>query len=129
MIDKSTPGVWIYPDGREVIQTKTLAGRVLMEERRWTAWDESRGICCLCGGLVPMWLASLEHKTSKGSGGSKHDDRQSNLGISHLAGNIAKGSTSYEQYRRLPLGTRIANCGSETLAQLREQARETEDRP
>ena len=107
--------VWIYPDGREVIQTKTLAGRGLMQQRRWKAWDDSRGICCLCDRYISIWSATLEHKTSKGSGGSKRDDRQSNLGISHLGGNVAKGSMSLERYRRLPLATRIANCGSGAL--------------
>ena len=54
--------------------------------------------------------ATLEHKTSKGAGGGKHDDRQSNLGISHLHGNQAKQSMSLEQYLKLPLDVRVRNC-------------------
>lgn len=109
MIDKSTPGLRIYPDGREVI-TKTLAGRMILKERWKTAWDDADGICCLCGQPVHPFDATLEHKTAKGSGGGKHEDRQSNLGISHLAGNVAKGSQSLEQYLNLPLDVRIRNC-------------------
>jgi hypothetical protein len=59
---------------------------------------------------VNPYDATLEHKTSKGSGGGTHDDRQSNLGISHLAGNVAKGSMILEQYLKLPLEVRIRNC-------------------
>lgn len=108
MIDKS-PAVWTYPDGRERI-TKTKAGRELREQRWGIAWERCGGICCLCDGQVKLWQATLEHKTSKGAGGSKHDDRQSNLGISHRAGNQAKGSLSLEQYRKLPIEVRRRNC-------------------
>jgi hypothetical protein len=111
MIDKSQPGLWIYPDGREVIQTKTLAGRAILAERRLHAWDESDYTCCLCGQRpILSYDATLEHKTSKGAGGGKHDDRQSNLGISHLHGNQAKQSMSLEQYLKLPLDVRVRNC-------------------
>jgi hypothetical protein len=106
MIDKSQPGLWIYPDGREVIQRDDAGGKIL--HARWQeAWRESHGICCLCQQGV-LFAASLEHKISKGGG--KHDDRQSNLGISHLHGNIAKGSMSLEQYLKLPLDVRVRNC-------------------
>lgn len=108
MIDKR-PGLWIYPDGREVIQ-KTTAGRKILQERWNVAWNDSDGLCCLCESQVDRFHASLEHKTSKGSGGGKHDDRQENLGISHLAGNVAKGSMSLEQYLKIPLDVRIRNC-------------------
>ena len=109
MIDKSQPGLWIYPDGREVIQ-RTAEGRGILAERRMKAWRDSMGLCCLCCQTVQQWDASLEHLTAKGAGGSKHDDRQSNLAISHLRGNIAKGSMSLEQYLKLPLDVRIRNC-------------------
>ena len=108
MIDKSQPGLWIYPDGREVIQTKTFAGKLRLKERWGKARLDSNGICCLCALPVRPYAASLEHKISKGGG--KHDDRQSNLGISHLHGNIAKGSMSLEQYLKLPLDVRVRNC-------------------
>jgi hypothetical protein len=110
MIDKSQPGLWIYSSGREVIQAKTPAGRAILAERRFEAWLRSMGLCCLCGLTVQAWDETLEHLTSKGAGGGKHDDRQSNLGISHLHGNIAKGSMSLEQYLKLPLDVRIRNC-------------------
>ena len=108
MIDKQ-PGLWVYPSGREVIQ-HTESGRKILQQRWNTAWRESQGFCCLCSDRVQPFEATLEHKTSKGAGGGKHDDRQSNLGISHLAGNIAKGSMSLEQYLKLPLDVRIRNC-------------------
>ena len=108
MIDKQ-PGLWIYPDGREVIQN-TLAGRRIRETRYLKALEESQGFCCLCDGKVDSYDASLEHKTAKGAGGGKHDDRQENLAISHINGNIAKGSMSLEQYLKLPLDVRVRNC-------------------
>ena len=110
MIDKQ-PGLWIYPDGREVIQ-RGPAGQFIREKRWDKAWLDSHGVCCLCGLQVTRYPhdASLEHLTSKGMGGSKLDDRQSNLGISHLHGNIAKGSMGLEQYLKLPLDVRIRNC-------------------
>jgi len=77
MIDKSQPGLWVYPSGREVIQTKTLAGRAILAERRMKAWRDSMGLCCLCSLTVQAWDETLEHLTSKGAGGGKHDDRQS----------------------------------------------------
>jgi hypothetical protein len=109
MIDKSHPGVWIYPSGREVLQ-HNAAGRKIMQDRRDIARHESKGICCLCEQPVHPNDATLEHFTSKGSGGGTHDDRQSNLGISHLAGNVAKGSMSLGHYLEIPLETRIRNC-------------------
>ena len=109
MIDKSQPGLWIYPDGRERF-TKNKAGSDLYYQRYCIAWRESKGICCLCGLSMHDDLATLEHLTAKGAGGGKHDDRQSNLGISHLHGNVAKGSMSLEQYLKLPLDVRVRNC-------------------
>jgi hypothetical protein len=109
MIEKQ-PGLWIYPDGREVIQRDAAGGKILAA--RWRkAWRESDGICCLCQQKV-LFAASLEHKTAKGAGGATHDDRQSNLGISHRPGNIAKGSMSLEQYLKLDPAVRIRNCQS-----------------
>jgi 5-methylcytosine-specific restriction endonuclease McrA len=108
VIDKQ-PGVWIYPDGREVIQ-RTFAGKLLLQSRWGIAWTDSKGICCLCGQFVQPYAATLEHKTAKGSGGGKHDDRQENLGISHRNGNVAKGSMSLDRYLKIPLNVRIRNC-------------------
>lgn len=104
-----TPALWIYPDGRERIQC-TPAGRKLLEQRIGLAWRLCAGVCCLCNLPVSAYAGTLEHKTPKGAGGSKHDDRQANLGISHLAGNVAKGSQSLERYLRLPLEARRRNC-------------------
>ena len=108
MIDKQ-PGLWIYPDGREVIQ-RGSAGRKIMDERWNKAWSDCKGTCCLCEQYLLLYDATLEHLLPKGSGGSKHDDRQANLGMSHRKGNSAKGSISYERYMQLPLEVRIANC-------------------
>ena len=110
MIDKRS-GVWIYESGREVLQ-HTSSGRKILQERWNTAWGDSKGLCCLCEQPVHPFAATLEHKTAKGAGGGKHDDRQANLGISHRAGNVAKGSMSLEQYLRIPLDVRIRNCQS-----------------
>jgi hypothetical protein len=109
MIDKSNPGVWIYPNGREVIR-HNAAGRKILDLRWDIAWFESEGRCCLCGERMRISDATLEHLTSKGSGGGKHDDRQSNLGISHLAGNVRRGSISLEKYFQFSKEERIAFC-------------------
>lgn len=111
LIDKSTPGLWVYPDGREVLR-HTNAGRKILTERWNIAWEESDGLCCLCEQPVHPFDATLEHKTAKGAGGGKHDDRQGNLGISHRSGNVAKGSMSLDQYLKIPLDVRIQNCQS-----------------
>jgi hypothetical protein len=109
MIDKSKPGLWVYESGREVIQ-KTEAGRRLMISRRNIAYIEANGICCLCEQAVSRDYYTLAHLHGKGSGGGKHDDRQQNLSIAHLAGNSAQGSMSLEQYLKLPLDVRVRNC-------------------
>ena len=100
----------MYPNGREVIRD-TKAGRDILQMRWNTAWQESRGICCLCDCPVHPFQASLEHKRSKGLGGATHDDRQENLSISHRSGNVAKDGLSLEKYRELPLEVRLSNCG------------------
>jgi hypothetical protein len=109
MIDKSKPGLWVYPDGREVIQ-RGAAGRKILNRRWNVAWNDAYGICCLCGDPVRLCDATLEHLKAKGAGGSKHDDRQENLSISHRAGNIRRGSMSLEKYFQFSQEERIAFC-------------------
>jgi 5-methylcytosine-specific restriction endonuclease McrA len=102
------PGVQVFPDGRERCD-KTAAGKRALSKRRYQAWLDAKYTCCLCGGQITNdW--TLEHKTSKGTGGGKHDDRQSNLGISHFAGNVRRGSMSLEKYMQFSLEERIAFC-------------------
>jgi hypothetical protein len=104
-----TPALIIHKDGREEIR-RTPEGRKLLEHRIKVAWALSKGICCLCGEPVRGFEGSLEHLRSKGSQGSKHDDRQGNLGISHRRGNVKKGSQYLEQYLKLPLDIRVRQC-------------------
>ena len=92
MIDKtSIPGVWIYPDGREVCQN-TAAGRALYRFRRRIAWYLQNGICAICHEPVSMVQATTDHIKPRKMGGSERDDRQENLAAVHWWCNSKKGS-------------------------------------
>lgn len=83
MIDKR-PGLWTYPDGREVCLTigmvkQSLQGRKEYRRRIQAMWDRQNGICCLfghikeCPGPLRLEEATFEHEN--GRGGGKRDDR------------------------------------------------------
>jgi hypothetical protein len=92
------------PGGREVV------GKAEYKLRREQAWGRDRGICCLCGLFVSLEECTAEHIIPRGMGGSKRDDRLSNLGVSHLLGNNARGSQAMDVYLALPLEVRVQNC-------------------
>jgi hypothetical protein len=112
-VRQKKPAVIVYPDGREVCRN-TDAGRREYSGRTGKMWIRDKGVCCLCGESVSLMDMTFEHKQGRGMGGAKRDDRESMNGISHWAGNGAKGSKGYEKYMQLPLEQRIRNCGGRT---------------
>ena len=83
-------------DGREVLNTKTAAGKREYKARLVHAWTEQKGRCYLCGKPITLEAATPEHVNPKGHGGGSHDDRQSNIKAACWPCNRDKGS------KRLP---------------------------
>ena len=106
MIDKSTPGVWVYPDGREVCQTRTAAGRIEYQRRIEAMAVRRNHICCLFGyspvchprGTLLGYIPTFEHENGRGMGGGHRDDRillpdgKWQNGAAHAQCNTWKGS-------------------------------------
>ncbi len=92
MIDKTTiPGVWIYPDGRQVCQNNP-SGQNEYRTRRRIAWTLQNGICTICHKRMNWEQATTDHIKPRKMGGSERDDRQENLAAVHWWCNSAKGS-------------------------------------
>jgi len=104
---RELPHVKVFPDGREVCQTRLdhpegAEGRAEYKRRKEAMWERQKGICCLygflpeCPGKLEIKLATFEHED--GRGGGKRDDRISLPdgtwinGVSHLMCNSLKGS-------------------------------------
>lgn len=104
-----TPAVRVYPDGRECC-TLTKAGAREYQRRTQEMYSRDKGKCCLCGQFI--WDSpTFEHLRSRGMGGAFRDDRPEFNGVSHMLGNSAKGSMSFELYMQQPLAERIRLCG------------------
>jgi hypothetical protein len=99
---RETPAVIYYPDGREVCNTKTVAGNKEYKGRVAKMLERTKGMCCLFG-YAPMcagWLALIEatFEHEGGRGGGKRDDRielpdgRWQNGVAHLICNQWKGS-------------------------------------
>ena len=101
--------VTTLPDGREIC-AKTPSGRREYNRRIVSMWTRDRMTCCLCGQPILLQDATFEHKQGRGMNGSKRDDRDEVNGVSHWAGNMEKGSVSYELYMQKPLFERIKLC-------------------
>ena len=106
-VKRELPHVKVFPDGREVCQTRLdhpegAEGRAEYKRRKEAMWKRQKGICCLygffpqCPGKLLLKECSFEHED--GRGGGKRDDRISLPdgtwinGVSHLQCNSAKGS-------------------------------------
>jgi hypothetical protein len=82
-IKKPKPAVRVYPDGREVCNLKTKAGRDEYSRRKRVMWDRQGGICSLritprcraLKGKVKFLACTFEHDEGRGSGGSRRQDR------------------------------------------------------
>ena len=89
---RSGHGVRYYPDGREVCNIATHAGRLEYKRRHRLAWERDKGICGICHRPVQWEESTVDHIEPKGMGGSNHDDRVENMQPSHLLCNGEKGS-------------------------------------
>jgi hypothetical protein len=96
--------------GEREILGKSRKDKEEYRRRRECAWDVYRGICILCEQFVPLEQATTEHIIPKGMGGSKHDDRQENLAVSHWFGNTARGSMDISLYLQKPIEERKRLC-------------------
>ena len=99
----------VLQDGREICH-KTPAGKREYSRRIVNMWTRGGMKCCLCGQNILLQDATFEHKQGRGMNGSKRDDREEVNGVSHWAGNMAKGSIAYEIYMQKPLFERIKLC-------------------
>ena len=96
--------VKVFPDGREVCDTKTTEGAAEYHRRKWLMWERQGRRCCLegfipeCPGLLRSADVTFEHEGGRGSGGGKRDDRTVLPdgtwinGAAHLLCNGLKGS-------------------------------------
>ena len=101
-------GVKVYPDGREVCDLYSVAGKREYARRIQAMVTRQRGICCLhgyapdCPGRFGGDRQTFEHENGRGMGGAHRDDRIELPdgtwinGASHYACNVWKGS------RRIP---------------------------
>lgn len=101
--DRPEP-VKTYPDGREVCNLATAAGRREYEGRIDQMADRQGWRCCLegespvCPGSLKGHRATFEHEFGRGAGGAKRDDRITLPdgrwinGAAHAACNSWKGS-------------------------------------
>ena len=108
-VERELPHVKVFPDGREVCQTRLdkpegAEGRAEYKRRKEAMWERQKGICCLygflpqCPGKLMLKDCTFEHEDGRGAGGSKQSDRIELPdgtwinGVSHLLCNGAKGS-------------------------------------
>lgn len=83
---------WKFPDGREVCDEKTYAGREEYRTRTNFMWMRDEGKCCICRKPLAMAEATFEYKIGRGMNGSHRDDRTEGNGVAHWNCNSEKGS-------------------------------------
>jgi len=67
--------VRVYPDGREVCETKIRAGHEEYKRRVKLMWERQGRRCCLCGKALALLNATFEHQRRRGMGSAWRDDR------------------------------------------------------
>jgi hypothetical protein len=67
--------VIIFPDGREVCNMQSAAGRAEYERRKDVMHRRQNSRCILCGKHLERVRASFEHEDGKGMNSSHRDDR------------------------------------------------------
>jgi hypothetical protein len=78
-IERAPEDVHVFPDGREVCNKMTVAGRREYRRRVGEMLHRQKGQCCLvgyvatCPGALLLAEATFEHEN--GRGGGKRDDR------------------------------------------------------
>lgn len=85
------------PDGREICNLKTEAGKLAYKERTLAMARRQNFRCCLCGQRMTAEEATFDHQHRRGMGGSKTDDRievdgKRQNGAAHWKCNSEKGS-------------------------------------
>ncbi len=66
--------VKVYSDGREVLNTKTAAGRLEYQHRTFLMAERQNHLCGLCG-LFMGDDRTFDHQHGRGMNGSRRDDR------------------------------------------------------
>jgi len=72
---KPQPAVKVYPDGREVCNQLTKAGRDEYKRRREAMRQRQNRVCGYCGKPITEKEATFEHVDGRGMGGARRDDR------------------------------------------------------
>ena len=88
--------VRVYPDGREVCETKIRAGHEEYKRRVKLMWERQGRRCCLCDKALALLNATFEHQRRRGMGAAWRDDRitkdgQEWNGAAHWVCNGEKG--------------------------------------
>ena len=66
--------VRVYPDGREVCDTKTRAGNEEYRRRVKLMWERQQRHCSLCGRPMALGNATFEHQRRRGMGAAWRQD-------------------------------------------------------
>jgi hypothetical protein len=67
--------VRVYPEGREVCDTKTRFGNEEYRRRVKLMWERQGRRCCDCGRPMALLNATFEHQRRRGMGAAWRDDR------------------------------------------------------
>lgn len=74
-IENPAPAVRVYPDGREVCNLATQAGKDEYKKRTREMVERQDNRCCLCYQPLRKEEATFEHEAGRGMGGGHRDDR------------------------------------------------------
>lgn len=109
-IAKEKPWIKIFPDGREVLDTKTEKGAYEYSSRKWKMLERQGRMCCFygfipeCPGPLRRADATFDHENKRAAG--KRDDRIEVKGIwqngaAHMTCNGIVGSRRIEYSRTI----------------------------
>ena len=88
----------VFRDGRTKINQLCKAGRDLYQQRKRIAWEEQKHVCPICKLSLAFGDSQVDHVSSRGMGGGKIDDRQSNIQAVHPSCNSLKGSRPMDDF-------------------------------
>ena len=123
--DGKRPAIRVYPDGREVIDTKVPSGKQEYRRRIEEMVPRQNGMCCLFGyspvchprGLLAEYLATFEHENGRGHGGGKRDDRIALPDGTWINGAAHAGCNSWKGSRRIDYIREFQPAPSKEMAQ------------
>jgi len=93
--------VFVFPDGREVCNTKTTVGKLEYKSRTYQMLERQGMRCAICYSSLGYIWSQFDHQAGRGSGGGHRDDRivvdgqWHNAALCHSC-NTQKGSRRYE---------------------------------